>query len=221
VTDSYHQTCLSPDKKREVAWESLWRLYFSKLIKNGDCVLDLGCGYGNFINNVVARRRIAVDSWEGFPAHLDANIEHHVGSVTNLDFVDDGSVNFALASNIFEHLSFDEIRQVLDMLKKKLAPDGTLTILQPNYRYAYREYFDDYTHRTIFSHVSIVDFLEANGFETIELIPRFLPLTIRSRLLVRPWLIRLYLLSPFKWLGKQMLVRATPAKNLPSNAGVK
>jgi len=30
------------------------------------CVLDLGCGYGDFINNVVARRRIAVDSWSIF-----------------------------------------------------------------------------------------------------------------------------------------------------------
>ena len=40
--------------------------------------------------------------------------------------------------------------------------------------------------------------------------PRFLPLTVKSRLPVSPLLIRAYLASPFKPWGKQMLVRAKP-----------
>ena len=40
--------------------------------------------------------------------------------------------------------------------------------------------------------------------------PRFLPLTLKSRLKVSPFLIRMYLMSPLKPLGKQMLVRARP-----------
>jgi hypothetical protein len=94
------------------------------------------------------------------------------------------------------------------MLRRKLASGGTLNILQPNYRYAYREYFDDYTHVSVFSHISLTDFLRANGFDVLEISPRFLPLTVKSRLPVSPWLIRAYLASPIKPLAKQMLIRA-------------
>jgi SAM-dependent methyltransferase len=208
VTNGYHETRLDFDPKRDVVWESLWRFYFCKLISPNDCVLDLGCGYGNFINNVVARRRIAVDSWGGFLAYVDPPIERVVGSVTDLDFIEDGAVDFAFASNLFEHLSRADFASVLEMLRRKLAAGGTLNILQPNYRYAYREYFDDYTHVSVFSHISLSDFLKANGFDALDIRPRFLPLTVKSRLPVWPWLINAYLASPIKPLAKQMLIRA-------------
>ena len=53
-------------------------------------------------------------------------------------------------------------------------------------------------------------FLAASGYEIVEVVPRFLPLTIKSRLPVWPALIRLYLSLPFRPLGKQMLVVARP-----------
>jgi hypothetical protein len=159
---------------------------------------------------VVAKRRIAVDLWPGFRAFLDPRVESFIGSATNLDFLTDGAVDFVFASNLFEHLSQAEFQAVLEQLRRKLSQRGTLNILQPNYRYAYREYFDDYTHLTVYSHVSLCDFLRANGFEVLEVKPRFMPLTIKSRIPVSPLMIRLYLASPIKPLGKQMLVRAPP-----------
>jgi SAM-dependent methyltransferase len=209
VTKSYHETRLSFDPRRDVIWQSLWRYHFSKLISSEDCVLDLGSGYGNFINNVVARRRIAVDSWERFREYLDPQVESVVADVTQLDFIESGAVDFAFASNLFEHLSYDTASHVLEILKAKLSANGTLNILQPNYRYAYREYFDDYTHVSIFSHISLADFLKINGFDIVEMRPRFLPLTVKSRMPISPWLIKVYLASPIKPLAKQMLVRAS------------
>ena len=41
---------------------------------------------------------------------------------------------------------------------------------------------------------------------------RFLPLTVKSRLPVSPLLIRAYLASPVKPMGKQMLLRARPRR---------
>ena len=107
-------------------------------------------------------------------------------------------MDFAFASNLFEHVSQEQFAEVLARLGTALSARGTLNILQPNYRYAFREYFDDYTHRTVYSHVSLCDFLEAHAFEVIECQPRFLPLTVKSRLPVSPTLIRLYLASPLK-----------------------
>jgi len=200
------------DPKRAHVWGALWRYYFSGLIAAGDCVLDLGCGLGDFINNVKARRRIAVDAWPGFPAHLEPGVEGHVGSVTDLEFLEPGSVDFVFASNLFEHISQADFARVLAQLRVKLSARGCLTVLQPNYYYAYREYFDDYTHVTIYSHLSLADFLRAHGFEVIEVRPRFLPLTVKSRLPAWPILIWAYLHSPWHPMGKQMLLRARPLR---------
>ena len=139
-------------------------------------------------------------------------IEHQVGSVTNLDFLDDGAVDFAFASNLFEHLTQDEFRMALDALRPKLSTIGTLTILQPNYRYAFREYFDDFDHKSIYTHVSLPDYLTANGYEVFRVEPRFMPLSVKSRLPVTPFLIRAWLAAPIKPMGKQMLVRARPRR---------
>ena len=75
-------------------WQSLWRYRFSATGVPHDCVLDLGADYGSFINAVAARRRIAVDAWEGFPPHLAPETERHLGSVTDRGFLDDGAVDF-------------------------------------------------------------------------------------------------------------------------------
>jgi SAM-dependent methyltransferase len=212
VSSGYHESRLEFDQRRDTVWKALWRYFFRGLVPEDGCVLDLGCGYGEFINNVTARRRIGLDMWEGMPAHLAPGVEPIVGSVTDLGAIEDGSVDFAFASNLFEHISQADFAAVLAALAAKLSARGTLTILQPNYRFAYREYFDDYTHISVYSHISIADFLTANGYEVIEVRPRFLPLTVKSRLPVSPLLIGLYLKSPFKPMGKQMLLCARPRR---------
>ena len=212
LNSGYHESRLTADPKRDVVWRALWQHHFSRLIGNEDCVLDLGCGYGSFINQVIARRRIALDAWNEFPAFLAPGIEAVIGDVTDLGFLPDGGVDFAFASNLFEHIPQCEFGRVLDALRGKLSTRGTITILQPNYRYAYREYFDDYTHVAIYSHVSLTDFLTANGYEVLTVAPRFLPLTVKSRLPVSPWLIKCYLASPIRPFGKQMLIRAKPRR---------
>jgi len=212
VSERYFETRFTGDPRREVLWRTLVRYYFQSQISRDHSVLELGAGYGHFINNVSAARRIAQDRWPEFAKFLDTGVESHVGSVDDLSFLDDNSIDFVFASNLFEHVSQDTFASVLKQLRRKLKRDGTITLLQPNFYYAYRDYFDDYTHTTVYSHVSICDFLEANTYEVLTCKPRFLPLTLKSRLKVSPFLIRMYLSSPLKPLGKQMLVRARPLR---------
>lgn len=207
-SDNYHATRFTFDPRRDRLWKTLCDAYFSRLIRPGFCVLELGAGYGHFINHVRCERRLAVDQWQGFLQFLAVGVQGHVGGAGDLDFVPDASVDFAFASNLFEHLTRDELAATLEALKKKLRPGGTLNLLQPNYRYAYREYFDDYTHVSIFSDRSLCDLLAAHGFQVTAVEPRFLPLTIKSRFPVAPFLIRLYLRLPVKPFAKQMLIRA-------------
>lgn len=212
MTDRYFETRFTEDPRREILWRTLVQYYFQSQIPQDGCVLELGAGYGNFINNVRAARRIAQDQWPELSKHLAPGVESHVGPVDDLSFLENNSVDFVFASNLFEHVSHEAFAAVLQQLRGKLTPGGTITVLQPNYRYAFREYFDDYTHRTVYSHLSICDFLHANSYEVITCKPRFLPLTLKSKLKVSPALIRLYLASPLKPLGKQMLIRARPLR---------
>ena len=146
-SEAYFRTRFAPDPRREVLWRALWRYHFFRLVSERDCVLELGAGYGHFINQVAAKRRIALDSWDEFVHYLQPGIESRIGSVTDLSFLQPSSVNFVFASNVFEHISQEDFASVLRQLKSALVANGTLNILQPNYRYSYREYFDDYTHQ--------------------------------------------------------------------------
>lgn len=206
----YHEARLEKDPRRDATWAALWRYVFRHHIQPNDCVLDLGAGYGDFINNVVARTRIAVDAWPGMVDHLSPGVTPIVAPATDLSSLSAGTVDFALASNLFEHLTRDEALTTLAELRRVLKSTGTLALLQPNYRYAYREYFDDYTHLVAYSHVALADLLRAEGWRVTMVKPRFLPLTIKSRLPTWHWLIGAYLRSPIKPLGKQMLVMAQP-----------
>jgi SAM-dependent methyltransferase len=207
-TPGYHETRLSFDARREVLWETLCKAFFQHLVPSEACVLELGAGYGHFINHIRCQSRIAVDKWPGFVRYVNSDVIAHVGEVTDLSFIADSSVDFVFASNLVEHLTQGEFAVVLEQLQKKLKPGGTLNLLQPNYRFAYKEYFDDYTHVAVYSDRSLVDYLESHGLRVIDCRPRFLPLTVKSRLPVWPFLIRLYLRLPYKPMAKQMLVRA-------------
>ncbi len=209
----YHDSRLARDERRDVVWKALWKYFFRARIAPEDTVLDLGCGYGEFINNIEAKRRLALDLWPQMPLHVAPGVETHVGPVTELGWIEDGSVDYAFASNLFEHVPQEAFAETLAALRTKLSAKGTLTVLQPNYRYAYREYFDDYTHVSVYSHISLADFLKANGWEVLEVRPRFLPLTVKSRLPASPALIAAYLRSPVKPMGKQMLLVARPGRD--------
>lgn len=207
---SYFDSRFRFDPRREVLWKALCDFYFSALVPPGGHVLELGAGYCHFINNVAAARKTAVDLGPVTAEHAAPGVAVHRGDVTDLSFLEDGCVDFAFASNLFEHLSQADFARCLAELRRKLRPGGQLVILQPNYRLAYREYFDDYTHVSIYSDVSLCDFLQANGYRIAECLPGFLPFSVISRLPVHRHLIRLYLLSPWKPFARQMLIRAVP-----------
>lgn len=208
--DAYFTSRFTSDNRRTVLWETLCRSFFQRRIGEDQTVLELGAGYCAFINHIRARRRLAIDKWPGFADYAAADVETHVGEVDDLDWVGHASVDFAFASNVFEHIPQSQLATLLAKLRLKLTPGGRLCILQPNYRYCYREYFDDYTHVTVYSHVSLADFLAAHGYQVLDCQPRFLPLTIKSRFPVHPLLIKAYLRMPFRPLGKQMLIIAAP-----------
>ena len=99
-----------------------------------------------------------MDRWAPLAEHVQPGVTARIGEVTDLSFLEDTSVDFVFASNVFEHLTQAEFATVLAQLRRKARPGATLNILQPNYRRAYQEYFDDHTHVSVYSHVSCCRF---------------------------------------------------------------
>ncbi len=204
----YHVSRFPPDPRRRVLWQTLVACVFQKEIAPDAVVLDLGAGYGDFINAVRASRRLAVDRWAGMLSYLEPGVEGLVTSITHLDGVADNSVDYVFTSNCFEHVPQSDLIECLAQLKRKMKPRARLTIVQPNFKYCAGEYFDDYTHVSIYTAEGLSDLLGANGFRIIRCVARFLPLTLKTRAPIHPLLIRLYLMSPIKPLAKQMLISA-------------
>jgi len=206
--EGYHLSRFAHDPRRKALWQALAKYFFQKDIRPDDTVLDLGAGYGEFINSVRARRRIAVDIWPGMLDYLDQGVEGIVGRISELDSLEDGSIDYVFASNCFEHVAREELMKCLAVLQRKMKAGAMLSVVQPNFRYCYRQYFDDYTHVGVYTEVGLADLLTSAGFQVVRRMGKFLPLTLKGRWPVHPALVRLYLMCPFKPLAGQMLIQA-------------
>jgi SAM-dependent methyltransferase len=144
------------------------------------------------------------------------DIEAIVGDATDLSGFADGDFATVIASNFLEHLEHDAIDALLDDVARVLRTGGRLILIQPNFRLDQKRYFDDYTHRTIWTDTSLTDLLVAHGFRIERCEPRFLPLTMKSRLSFGHRLVPAYLRLPFRPLAGQMLV---VAERPPTSAG--
>jgi SAM-dependent methyltransferase len=207
---SYFRTRLSCRASREPVWRAICR-YLQRYVPPDAAVLDLGAGYCSFINQIAAAEKHAVDVWTGAADHAAPGVTVHIGSCVRLLDLRDGTFDVVFASNLLEHLNREEVSSALAEARRVLKAGGRLILIQPNYRYCVREYFDDYTHVSVFTHLSLRDAVEAAGFEVTTLRPRFMPLTLKSRLPQWSWIVALYLRLPIRPFAKQMLLVGTRA----------
>jgi SAM-dependent methyltransferase len=197
--------------KRRAVWKVLCGSFFSKLIPPQSTVLDLACGYGEFINNIKAAKKIGVDLNPDSKQYLDPDVEFANRPATDLGFVKDGTIDVVFTSNFLEHLPDKAACTYLFRdVKRILKPGGKFIILGPNIRYAYKEYWDFYDHYLSLSHLSLGEGLVMGGFELERVIDRFLPYTMVGKTPTHDFLIRAYLALPLAWkiMGKQFLVVA-------------
>jgi len=204
---AYLASRFTPDPRREAVWRHVAR-YLSRWWDADSAVLDVGAGYCSFINAVVARRRVSVDIHDRLERYAVLGVECVQASATSMGAFEDASFDVVFASNLLEHLTREEIRAALAEFWRLLTPGGRLILVQPNYRLRPGDYFDDYTHLTPLSDRSVADLLDVAGFQALQIQPRFLPLTIRSRGGRLAFLVPVYLRLPWRPLAGQMLLVA-------------
>jgi ubiquinone/menaquinone biosynthesis C-methylase UbiE len=167
--------------------------HFQKYVPRDSVILDLAAGYCEFINNIDARERIAVDINPDVTRYAARGVKTILSSSTDMKAVDDSSVDIVFAGNFFEHLTKEDIVKTVREIHRVLKDSGRVLVLQPNIRYCYKDYWMFFDHVSPLDDRSMSEALEANGFKVIECIPRFLPYSTKSMMPKSIFLLRLYL----------------------------
>ena len=207
TTNAYELSRFTADPRRAAVWSQIAR-YLQRWIPAEATSLELAAGYCDLSNALTNKRRIATD-WSPTVSKFGAEgVETLVGDARNLPTIQDAEIDVALASNFVEHLAYDELDPFFNECLRMLKPNGLLMLIQPNFRLCSSTYFDDYTHRSIHSHVSLPDHLKSVGFAIERVEPRFLPFSMQSRLAFGYRLVTPYLRLPYRPHAGQMLVIA-------------
>ena len=197
--------------RKNAIWKVLCDNYFSRYISKNDTVIAIASGYGEFSNNINAKRHIAIDLNPDAKGFLDSAIEFHLCEATRLGEIIQGEADAVFTSNFLEHLPDKKtLDELLDQVMISLKSGGRFIILGPNLRYLPGEYWDFYDHHLGLTHLSLCEALQLKGFTIDVCIDRFLPYTTQGALPTHPWLVWLYLKLPIIWrfFGKQFLIIA-------------
>jgi len=203
----------SNEVQRQDLWQVLCSDFFQRWVPPEATVLDVAAGHCEFVNNIKAGRKIAVDLNPDVAVRAAPDVETHVCRSDDMAALADQSVDRAFVSNFFEHVTREVIVSTLTEIRRVLKPDGRLMILQPNVRYCAKDYWMFFDHITPVDDRALLEALAGAGYHVEKCLPRFLPYTTKSRLPAGPGLVRLYLKVPLAWrvLGAQAFVVARPA----------
>lgn len=196
---------------RNRVWRVLVDEYFSRWLPTGARVLDLGCGYCEFINHVQAKERFGMDLNPTAGTHAAPGVQVLAQDCSQAWQLPANSLDVVFTSNFFEHLPTKAaLRETLLESWRCLRPGGRLIALGPNVRYLAGAYWDFYDHHLALTERSLGEVMTETGFTLEEQIPRFLPYTMSQGGQPPIWMLRAYLKLRFAWplFGKQFLVVA-------------
>ena len=211
LTQIYEKRFSGHENYRNRVWKVLITKFFSKWIRNTDHILDLGCGYGEFINHVSCEVRYAMDLNPKTKSLLDKEIIFHQQDCSSPWKIEANSLDLVFTSNFFEHLpNKDSLDRTMCEIKNALKPGGRLIAMGPNISVLKGKYWDFWDHHVALSDQSLCELLDIHDFTIEKSYSKFLPYNM-VRVKERPlFLISLYLRLPFFWklFGKQFLIVA-------------
>ena len=194
---------------RDRVWKLLTAEFFSKYVSARDRVLDLGCGYGEFINNIACAEKFAMDMNPRARKHLRPGIHFIEQDCSQIWDLPADSLDVVFTSNFFEHLpSKKTLSNTLEQAWRCLREGGRIIALGPNVRFIGGAYWDFWDHHLPLTDGAVSEAFAVQGFHVEECIDRFLPYTMVNRRRSPLLLVKLYLSMPAAWklFGKQFLV---------------
>jgi SAM-dependent methyltransferase len=205
----YRQRFSGQEKYRQAVWNVLTAWFEKNCLNGAQTVLDLGCGYGEFINTVKASTRYAMDLNPDAAARLDPAITFLQQDCSAEWQVPENSLDAVFTSNFFEHLPNKEcLRKTLGEAWRCLRPGGRLIAMGPNINLLHGVYWDFYDHHVALTEKSLAEAMQTIGFGVLREDRAFLPYTMSEGFQPPVVFMQWYLSLPFAWrfFGKQFLV---------------
>ncbi len=205
----YQQRFDSQVAYRNAVWQVLTAAFFQRWVPADGAVLDLGCGYGEFINNIRAGRKFGMDLNPTAPRHLAEGIQFFEQDCSKSWPLAENSLDVVFTSNFFEHLPDKAtLARTLREARRCLKPGGVLIALGPNIRLVPGKYWDFWDHYLCLTELSLGEGMQTVGFDVPTRIAAFLPYTMSGKLRYPLWMLKLYLALPLLWpvFGHQFLV---------------
>lgn len=196
---------------RRAVWRVLIDDFFNSFVRPNDAVLDLGCGYGEFINQVHCGEKFAMDLNPDLPKRIAPDVKPILQDCSMPWALPDNHLDVVFTSNFFEHLpDKSTLGRILDEARRCLKPGGCLIAMGPNIKFVPGAYWDFWDHYLPLTETSLKEALENRGYEIERCVGRFLPYTMASGPQYPVALLRMYLkMAPaWRFFGKQFLVVA-------------
>lgn len=182
-------------------------------------LLEVGCGRGEFLNGFVlcGVQGFGVDMLPNalikFPK---ANIKIANLEKNKLPYPSN-SFDVVFSKSVIEHFYYPE--KIIKEIHRVLKPGGLVITMCPDWEYNYKIYFEDYTHRTPFTYLSLKDIHLIHGFNKVN-VKRFRQLPILWKfdfLLIFAEITRIIcpnFLKKFKWVkfSKEIMLLASAYK---------
>ncbi len=198
------------EEYRNRVWKALIQDWFQRRIPADSTVLDLGCGYGQFINNVVCGRKYAMDLNPVSKSKLNPEVTFLEQDCATTWDLPGNSLDMVFTSNFFEHLpSKAALAQTTREAFRCLKKGGRIVAMGPNIRFVGGAYWDFFDHHLPLTERSLKECLETIGFRSEYVLDRFLPYTMTNAQYPIAFL-RIYLKVSlaWKWFGQQFVVIA-------------
>ena len=196
--DQVYRRRFKDTKTRQQLWQILVKDFFQAYIRPSDVVLDVPCGYGEFINTIKCRQKFAADLNKDAQKLVKRNVHFLLNSSTKLN-LKPNTIDKIFVSNFFEHINREDIVKTIKEFKRVLKPKGQVLILQPNIRFASKNYWMFFDHITPIDDRALEEIFVTMGFSLKQRILRFLPFTSQSRLPASRLFVSLYLKLPILW----------------------
>lgn len=194
--------------------QRIWKVlipFFHKWVAPDSTVLDLGCGYCEFINRISARKKYGMDLNPDVSRHASADVEIIQQDCAQAWPLLEGSLDVVFTSNFFEHLPDKAaLERTVQQAFLSLKAGGKLIAMGPNIKYTGAAYWDFFDHHIALTELALVELLKQCGFEIARVTPRFLPYKMSMGREYPAWMLSCYLKLPLVWplFGKQFLVVA-------------
>jgi len=209
LDDIYNRRFAEMADYRRAIWAVLAADVFQRYVPVDGVVLDLGCGRGEFINQILAARKFGIDLNPSSREHLDRSVTLFEQDSSTRWQIEDRVLDAVFTSNFFEHLKDKScLQRTLQEAYRCLKPGGSLICLGPNIKYLAGAYWDFWDHHLPLTEESLKEVLELTGFETAKCVPRFLPYSMSQGARPPLLILKLYLRLPILWplFGRQFLV---------------